>query len=296
MAGTLKDVAAELAGGGRKKREKAIREEKGIGPWLEGLEPPERKTADRIIGMLASGARLDDSHRIEIMGYVRDSFEQRAFRNMIEGLPDAPTSAEILGVFRAWDLIEAREMLRIVRGRLDVIKHLAGMVDGGAKEVPDMHRYLKRWPWILDPTWTQWRDEARYSENLVREYPDKQLDEADRRIAFMTIGVEDTIHVVELKRPGHAIDSHDLDRLRRYVTFVEEYTGNDPDRPYKSVAGYIVASRIKDDRDTLFDIREGDVHRRYARTYEDLMGRARRLHEEYRQRLEEFERVERGSA
>ena len=292
----LKEVSAELADSRRKRRERSVREDKEVGPWLKGLEPPERRTADRIIRMLVSNSRLDDTRRIEIMGYMRDSFEQRAFRDMVEGLPEEPASAEILDVFKTWDLIEAREMLRIVRGRLDAIERLADMVDSGAKEVPDMHKYFKKWPWILDPTWTQWRDEVRYSEILAREYPDKQLGEADRRIDFMAIGVGDTMHVVELKRPGYSIGSDDMTQLKRYVAFVEDHIGNDPDRPYKSVAGYIVASSVRKDRDTVYDVRNAVRGRMYVRTYEDLMARARHLHEECRKKLDEFERAERGSA
>ena len=291
----LKDVSAELADSRKKKRERSIREDEEIAKWLKELEPPERKTADGIIGILVSNSRLDDTRRIEIMEYMRDSFEQKAFRNMVESLPAEPASADILGVFKTWDLIEAREMLRIVKGRLESIERLADMVDKGAKEIPDMHKYFKKWPWILDPTWTQWRDEVRYSQILAREYPDKELDEADRRIDFMAIGVGDTIHVVELKRPGHAINSDDMTQLKRYVTFVDAHTGSDPDRPYKSVAGYIVASRIRNDRDTVYDVREAAGNRRYVRTYEDLISSAKRLHEEYRKRLDEFERTERGS-
>lgn len=292
----LKDVSAELADSRKKRRESSIREDKDVGPWLRGLGPPERRTADRIIGMLASSSRLDDSRRIEIMGYMRDSFEQKAFREMVEGLPEEPASAEILDIFKTWDLIEAREMLRIVRGRLDAIGQLAAMVDSGAKEVPDMHRYFKKWPWILDPTWTQWRDEVRYSEILAREYPDKNLDESDRRIDFMAIGVGDTVHVVELKRPGYAIGTDDLAHLRRYVAFVDDTLGNDPDRMYKSVAGYIVATNIKKDRDTMYEMRYSAGNRMYVRTYDDLMVRAKVLHEDYRKKLEEFEKSERGSA
>ena len=291
----LKAVSDELADSRKKKREKSIRENKEIGPWLKGLAPSERKTADKIIGMLALSSRLDDLRRIEIMRYMRDSFEQKAFREMVASLPAEPDSAEILDVFKTWDLIEAREMLRIIRGRLDAIKRLAGMVDRGVREVPEVREYFKKWPWILDPTWTQWRNEARYSKILAREYPDKQLDEADRRIDFMAIGVGDTVHVVEIKRPGYAIGSRDMAQLKQYAAFVEDAIGNDPDRLYKGVAGYIVASDIRKDRDTRYDVRHFAGFRLYVRTYEDLMARAKDLHEDYRKKLEEFEKSERGS-
>ena len=284
----LEYVSAELADSRKKRREKSIREDKAIGLWLGGLEPPERKTANRIIEMLASSSRLDDSRRIAIMEYVRDSFEQKAFKEMTESLPEEPASAEILDIFKTWDMIEGREMLRIVEGRLDAIKQLAGMVGREAVEIPDMHEYFKKWPWILDPTWTQWRDEEQYSELLAREYPNRQLNEADRRIGIMAIGAGDTVHVVELKRPGYAIGSDDMTQLGKYVAFVEDAIGNDPCRLYESVAGYMVASKIKRDRDTRYDVRDSARSRRYVRTYEDLVARAKDLHMDYKKKLERY--------
>ena len=292
----MKAVSADLTDSRTTKRKKSVVEDAEIGRWLKGLEPSERRTADRIIDMLASNSRLDDPRRIEIMKYMRDSFEQRAFMEMVNDLPKNPISAEILDVFKTWDLIEAREILRIVRGRLEAIERLTGMIDGGAREVPDMHKYFRKWPWILDPTWTQWRDEVRYSKILAQEYPDDGLGEPNRRIDFMAIGVGDTVHVVEIKRPGHAIGTKDMEQLKRYVAFVEERIGNDPSRPYKSIAGYIVSSSVGKDRDTVFEVREAAENRRYVRTYEELMIRARHLHEEYRKKLEEFEKNERGAA
>ena len=189
---------------------------------------------------------------------------------MIDELREKPASATMLSMLATWNLIEAREILRIVTGRMEAITRFAEMADRGAREVPDMHRYFKKWPWIIDPAWTQWRDEARYSKVLAEAYPREGLDEKDRQMDFLAIGVGDTIHVVELKRPGHRVDSGDMDQLLDCVSFVEEGMGNAPGG-YRVVAGYIVASGIRDDRLTRVRVRKAASNRRYVRTYEDLM-------------------------
>lgn len=290
----LKQVSSELAESRQKRRERAIRGDPEVKAWLDGLRGPERQTADKIINILTSSRGLDERRRVEIIKYIRNSFDQEAFREMIHDLREKPASATILSMFATWNLIEAREILRIVQGRMEAITRFADMVDRGVKEVPDMHQYFKKWPWIIDPTWTQWRDEARYSQILAEAYPEEGLGEKDRQMDFLAIGVGDTIHVVELKRPGHKVDSGDMDRLFDYVTFVEEKMGN-ARGGYGVVAGYIVASGIRDDRLTRARVREGASNRRYVKTYDDLIVAAKRLHEDYEGKLTEFERHERAA-
>ena len=291
----LRQVSAELAEARQGRRERAVRGDPEVKAWLDGLRGPERQTADKIIKILTSNRGLDERRRVEIIKYIRNSFDQEAFKEMIDDLREKPASATILSMFATWNLIEAREILRIVKGRMVAITTFAGMVDRGVREVPDMHQYFKKWPWIIDPAWTQWRDEVRYSKVLAGAYPKAGLDEKDRQMDFLAIGVGDTIHVVELKRPGHRVNSGDMDQLLDYVTFVEEMLGNAPGG-YKVVAGYIVASGIRDDRLTKVRVKEAASNRRYVKTYEDLIVAAKNLHEDYEKKLREFERHERAGS
>ena len=289
----LMEVSNQLSTDRRKRNESSIREDPAVAKWLEGLVPAEKKTADKIIGVLSHGGSIGYDRRIEIMQYVRGSFEEQAFKEMVDDLPDEPGSAKILDMFKTWNLIEAREMLRIVRGRLAAIAVLAKLVGRDAREVPDMHRYFLASPWILDPTWTDYRHEARYSKILSDTYPDDKLDEADRRMDFLAIGMGNTLHVVELKRPGHKVSDTDMNQLLRYVNFVKSKTGSHPDSPYDDVTGYVVAGAIPDGAvRTMVD--EARAHKRYARTYEDLMARARKIHEAFARKLERMENGRRG--
>ena len=284
----LMDVSNQLSADRRERDERPVRDDPAVAKWLEGLVPAEKKTADKIIGIVSHRNGLDHRRRIEIMEYVRGSFEEQAFKEMVVGLEDEPGSAKILDMLKTWNLIEAREMLRIVRGRLAAIAKLAQMVDRDAREVPDMHRYFLESPWILDPTWTDYRHEVRYSKIVSEAYPDHALDEKDRRMDFLAIGMGNTLHVVELKRPGHSVSTDDMIQLLEYVDFVKSKMGSHPDIPYDDVTGHLVAGRIPEGAVKKM-VDEARVHKRYVRTYEDLMARAKKIHEAFEKKLAQMD-------
>ena len=286
----LRKVSGELTDKRSEKREHVIRTDPDLGGWLDSLERPEKHVANKVIRAITSSDRLTDDRRKDLMGYVVESFDQKVFRDMVDNLDRQPDPAALIEMFEEWNVIEAREITRIVKGRLDTIEQLGKHIDDNAKEVPTLHGYFKKWPWILDPTWTQWQDEIRFSTLLAKEYQDGHLDEADRRIDFLAIGVGDTIHVVELKRPKYHIKSRDLDQLIDYVEFVKERLGNVPERSYHSVAGYLVAGGTQSSRVMKARIRDSESGRMYVRTYEDLIVVARQLHKVFEDKLATFKK------
>ena len=286
----LRRISEELAKKRREKREEEIREDEGLRNWLDSLKKPEKRVADKVVKAITSSDRLSADRRRELMGYVVESFDQSVFRGMIDNLDRYPDPAALIEMFEEWDVIEAREITRIVKGRLETIEQLGRHIDANAKEVPTIHQYFKKWPWILEPTWTHWQDEVRYSKLLNENFPDGDLDESDRRIDFLAVGVGDTIHVVELKRPKYKIKSKDMDQLIDYVEFVREHLGNDPKRSRNSVAGYIIAEGAQDNRVMKHRMKSAMSDRIYIRTYEDLIVTARELHQEFQEKLNEFNR------
>ena len=285
----LTKVERELSELRRSKRERVIREDPLIKTWISGLEKHELKTANKIIEIITSSEQLDDGRRKEIAEYVVVSFDQKAFKDMVLNIGDHPEPAMLLDVFREWDVIEAREITSIVKGRMSAIEQLGKLIDEGASEVPTLHEFFVDWPWILDPTWTRWQDEVRYSELLREHFPDGRLDEPDRRIDFVAIGTGDTINIIELKRPGHRVKSEDVEQLMRYVSFTRKHLGNSPKSPYSDVAGYLVSGDVADDTLTRDKINEAKEHRRYVVKYEELISNARTVHAEFDKKLKEFE-------
>jgi len=286
----LHTIANEWSNKRMEKRERVVREDPEFKKWLQQLTGPEAKVANKVIKAIASDEKLSDERRIELAGYMKESFEFQVFRELAEALGENPADATLIELFEEWRVIEAREILRVAQGRLKAIKQFEEFVRTDAREVPTIHKYFAEYPWILDPSWTIAYDEAYYSELLRNQFPDNKLDERDRRIDFVCIGAGDTIHVVELKRPGHKTSWEDLDQLERYVAFVRARLGTAPlGRSYSDAAGYIVAGDVDTRGETREKIRTLERSRMYVKKYEDLVSMAKRLHHEFAEKLEKFE-------
>lgn len=287
----LMEIANDWSEKRRLKREKTIREEPQFKEWLKTLTGPEEKVANKVIKIVTSEEKLSDDRRKEIMSYVKTSFDQQAFRELINNLEEDPSAVNILTAFEEWRVIEAREILRLVKGRLETIEQFDKMIRTNAKEVPTLHKFFGKFPWILDPSWIEVYDEVHYSDLLRKTFPDDKLKEPDRRIDFVCMGVGDTVHIVELKRPAHRISWEDLDQLERYVTFIRGKLGTSRrGRSYQSAAGYIVAGDIVSKNEIRERMKNMELSRMYVLKYEDCLRSAQRLHEIFSEKLEEFEK------
>lgn len=247
------------------------------------------KLANKVIKAITSDEHLTSGRRKELARFMKDSFEQQVFQEMVAALPENPQDATLIEVFEEWGFIEAKVILRVVKGRMSTIEQFTKFVKEDAREKPTIHDFFKQWPWLLDPTWTQWNDEAHFSQLLRQNFPDEELDEPNRRIDFVCIGAGDTVHVVELKRPAYKISASDLEQLLSYVAFVRHRLGNVPERGYRDAAGYIIGGEISDDYLTQEKIRVIRLSRMYVKRYDDLIVVAQQLHEDFGRKLEEFE-------
>jgi len=286
----LRAIATEWAERRRVEREKVIREEPKFKKWLDELTGPELKTANKVIAVITRDEKLSDDRRKELAGFVMESFDYKVFHELVGALGENPEDARLIDIFEEWGVIEGREILRVAEGRVRAIEQFERFVKEDAKEVPTIHQYFAEYPWILDPSWTIAYDESYYSQLLRENFPDDKLEEQNRRIDFVCIGAGDTIHVVELKRPKRRIDWVDLDQLEKYVAFVRQRMGNVPGRSYTGAAGYIIAGEIKDSYDVAEKVRTLERSRMYVKKYEDLLTMAKKLHKEFEDKLQSFER------
>ena len=287
----LSNISDQLTAIRKSAREKIIREDPGVKDWLDSLDGQQTRVANKIIEIITSGEKMDDAKRKDLMRYARASFEHSVFLEMISTLDEHPNPAALLELFKECNMVEAGEMARIVKSRLDAIERLVKFMNENAREVPTMHDYFKDSPWMLDPTWTKWQDEVHYSELLKERFPDKKLDEANRRIDFLAISIGDTVHVIELKRPQYHVRSDDFVQLSNYVGFIKSTIGNDPKRGHRDVVGYLVVGYRSSNPGVQETTRTYENSRYYLRTYNDLVTSARRLHQHFMDKLDQFEKA-----
>lgn len=131
-------------------------------------------------------------------------------------------------------------MMRVTDGRIKTIEKLQSLVEQNALEVPTLHKFLKEFPWVLDPRWQLIADEKRYSQLLRDEFPDPQsLPEDERRIDFLCVKESSALVVVEIKRPKSKASMKELGQIEDYVGFMREHVQktSDPQLAFKECHG-----------------------------------------------------------
>ena len=110
----------------------------------------------------------------------------------------------------------------MVKGRLEIIDKFQVMLVNDVRETAheigddNMHDLLGRFPWLLNPEWQVLAEEQSLTKQL-QEWGTKDIGKDDRsRYDFLALENDRTLVVLEIKRPGHAIDVDDTTRLTKY--------------------------------------------------------------------------------
>lgn len=274
-------------------RIKVVTDKPEFSEWFKGLTEPEQKLARNIFNSICKNSNLDQERIVDLAGYIKDTFDYRAFQDLAKSIDEAPPedSSKIIDLFRQWEHVESREMYRILKGRLSAIKKLRDFIQDDAREVPDIHDYIKKFPWILNPKWTMVQEEATYKRLLKEEFGGKEKNIENKRIDFLCFTSWNDIIVIELKRPGHAISKKDLDQLREYVLFIQERKrGTAPELAERRIFGYLICEKMQQNaafQAALDDNKKAD---RYVLQYSDLATYAERLHQEYIDKYDEIQK------
>ena len=205
---------------------------------------------------------------------------------------DLDDVASLLGLFKEWEVVEAKEMMRVTEGRIATIGKLQDLIEKNALEVPTLHNFLKEFPWVIDPRWSLVADEVRFSDMLKKEFPDDDIAGEDRRIDFLCVRESTNLVIVEIKRPGNKVSNSALDQIFRYVSFVRDYVQRttDPELATRNVVGYLLCGDLVD----TWEVRQKRIafenSQIYVRRYGDLLDMVKRIHQEFIERYEQLQK------
>src|SRR5262249_52696669 len=136
-----------------------------------------RRVVDKLIQTAVGGNLVGrDDEAQNILKSCIDFLEFDAFWEIAEELGEAEFKdpAQLISLFREWEIVEAKEMAKVTRGRIATIEKLEKMITNNALEVPDLHNFFKEFPWALDPRWHLVADEVRYSQLLREHFPESE--------------------------------------------------------------------------------------------------------------------------
>jgi len=222
-----------------------------------------------------------------------DYFKYDSFLEIVQDLNAAEITdiPKILDLFRDWEIIESREMMRVTQGRIETIEKLQNLIDTNALEVPTLHNFLKKFPWVIDPRWTLIADEKRYSDLLKDKYPEgADVPENDKRIDFLCVREGKTLVVVEIKRPQSKASLKELGQIKNYVFFMRNYIRQttDPDMRFDNVVGYLLCGSLVNKYEAREECDMLEKTQIYVRLYQDLLIMVENSHKEFLDRYEDL--------
>lgn len=248
------------------------------------------KVADRLVRDVVNRNLVDgDEAHERVVQLCLEYVEFDAFWELAEDITGTGVAdPELLEqFFREWEIVEAKEMMRVTRGRISTIEKLQELIETNALEVPTLHKFLKQFPWVLDPRWSLVADEKRWSDLLKEKFPEgANVIEEERRIDFLCVREGTQLVVVEIKRPQSKASTKELDQISRYVKFVRHVTKKttDPDFRVKEVVGYLLVGSTVDTwevTESMEGLAKDDI---YVRRYSDLLHMVENSHEEFLER------------
>ena len=253
--------------------------------------------ADRLIRqVIKNNPVIEDKELKPLIQNCLDFLEFDAFWEIAENLSETGLEdiGKLLQLFREWQIVEAKEMEKVTRGRIETIEKLQKLIDENALEVPTLHNFLKEFPWVIDPRWTLVADEKSYSNLLRNTFPESDtIPEVDRRIDFLCVSEVTHLVVVEIKRPKSIIRRQELDQIENYVTFIEgQIRGTtDPAFRYDSVTGYLLGGDVDDDNEVQAKMERLAQTKIYVRLYTNLLGMVEKSHAEFRKRYNQLRKI-----
>lgn len=286
LQSAIRSVARDWAEKREAKHQRVLMEDQTFKEWFDTLTERERGQAKRVVGAIAKLPRATEEEKRNLAYFVVESFEYRSFADLVNEMEQLPVeqAGELVKLFKEWRLLEAKEVFRVLEGRLAAIESLQRLIDANAREVPDIHNFLSEHPWIIDATWAVAFDEQYYSTILKRELG-KTLPagDPDKRIDFVCIGAGQTVHLIELKRPDVVVGAAEVGQLLEYVGFIQRNLGSHPTRSYNHVFGYLISARCDDNlRATLPQLRQSFV---YFIPYSELVSNTKKVHHAFLQAL-----------
>ena len=261
-----------------------------IDEWQDKLPTYERELSNKIINPILENSDISTDESEQIVTGVMGQFENETFKKYASHIADISKPEEMpkfLKLMDEWKSIEAKEIQGLAYARVEVIKQFEEYLDTDTKEVPTLHTFLKKFSWLLDPRILEFRDEVRYSTLLKESYPDKELEEKDKRIDFLcSSALGEILYVIEIKRSAYKVDLKAIDQAFAYGVFLKNN--------YASASGFskVVCFVVGGEKSSneVFKEREAGYHSNgtvFVKTYTELLEQSKEYHKEF---LEAFEK------
>ncbi|TAM50090.1 MAG: ATP-binding protein [Burkholderiaceae bacterium] len=186
---------------------------------------------------------------------------------------------QMLDIFSKAQIAELASYAQIAAQRVRVIKDLEQIIDVSMDE-SQFQALIAQAPWLIEPSWTviTKNQSLKNFKHAFEKFWKRThgtdvvlaIDHEGKRPDFTLVSIDGLLHIIEIKKAGHAFDDTDFDRLINYVDAFERFFKENE----KTVAEFYREWRI----DVVADgekLKKSPNQRAYAGLVKD--GRVRRM-------------------
>lgn len=199
---------------------------------LEVYTVREKRAMLGIAGKLARLPEVDQGDVNTIMRSVVDSRSDVQVRQLMEQIEeeDEPVQDRMWSLVAQFGLIDARRLMSVIEARIATIEKLQRAIDGGAKEVPDIHNLVRDDAWLLDPRWHLLGDEIDVTTLPGVDFQPETDGETGHHLDYLfglvpkEPATVDEVVVVEIKRGTLAdgtLRKANLTEVQKFHAYVE---------------------------------------------------------------------------
>ena len=221
---------------------------------LEGLTSREQRAFLGVASKIGRVPEIEQDQVVTIMRSVIDSRSEVQVREMMERIEeeDDPVQERMWRLVAEFGLIDARRLASVIEARLATIEKLQATLEGGAREVPEIHNIVKDDAWLLDPRWHLLGHEIDVAQLPGVDF-DPEKDETGHALDFLFAlapaepAPRDQVVVVEIKRGTHPDGSlrkanlPEVQKFHAYVAAVNQHYSHGNSNP-PLVSGLMVCS------------------------------------------------------
>jgi hypothetical protein len=202
---------------------------------------------------------------------------------------------QMLNIFNKAQIAELASYAQIAAQRVRVIKELEQIIDGSMDE-NQFQSLIASAPWLIEPSWTviTKNQSLKNFKNAFEKSWHKEhgtiiklaIDHEVKRPDFTLVSIDGLLHIVEIKKAGHAFDDTDFSRMINYVDAFEKFFKKNGETVSEFYRGWRIC--LVADGEKLKQSNNQHAYRSFVKedkvkrmSWRDFLTRAKKVHEQF---------------
>ena len=152
----------------------------------------------------------------------------------------------ITGILKTARVAELAAFGRIAEDRIRVIERIERLKDDPATLEAAFQTLIEEAPWLINPQWapitanqsfvTLRREFEKYYKKCTGD--DLVLDhfgDPKKRADFVLSSQDNAIQIIEIKRPAHALQDDEMERIMKYVNLMSDFLDEPGNKEFKKL-------------------------------------------------------------